>query len=254
MLKGITMRFSLVEASAIGLLAFSPVGCGSSTALVDGGSGDRVFDSDRSDGATVGSIDGTTDHSIDNSAESDQEDMADGSLPAVAPPMSVLQEPRLGHYDGPLGIYTNGSGWDFCVGEALIRGSQCPQCVAPPDGSPFLVHSGPVVGDSDPQHSQAYTYFIPPVVVDGPRGLWFDLGREDAGPIGNTLTLFLVDSGCGTLQSVGTFRIDPLLQGPGWASTCVTLPIAANISGIGFRIDGSAEIGIDEFRIGAPCP
>jgi hypothetical protein len=146
-------------------------------------------------------------------------------------------------------------GWDFCR-NGLV-GAPRPGKSDPPAsrGDRYWLYSSPQPGtDPAPPLAQAYFYFGQRLAPGG-KGLWFDAtlvsGSADA-----TFELFAVDKVCEKPAPLGSFSMSPLLATPGrWASTCVELPVGQLLDGLGIRlVAANAEIGLDAFRLGPPCP
>jgi hypothetical protein len=97
---------------------------------------------------------------------------------------------------------------------------------------------------------------MPPVAANQPQGLWFDLVHIAGDPSDATLTIYSTDTGCQTLESLGTWNLADILSGgPAWKTGCVTLHPSAPLSNIGFKFSGSqVDLGFEELRFGPACP
>lgn len=157
------------------------------------------------------------------------------------------------------------NGWDNCQSPTPLSEApaDCSACLPSSHGTPYLRYDGSIpTTASPPVHmsftspdSQAYGYFTPPLAADAPQGLWFDLIRIGGDPWDATLTIYATDTGCATLEVLGTWGMSDILSvAQRWQSTCVTVTPHQPASGIGFRFSGSAVLGVDGPRFGPNCP
>jgi hypothetical protein len=149
-------------------------------------------------------------------------------------------------------------GWDLCgqgLSKAPREGKGDPPAVR---GQNYLLYRSedarraPAVPE---RVAQAYFYFGAPVSL-ADKGLWMELSLVSGQAAPATFSLYAVDKVCSRSALVATYALTPVLQTPGrWTTTCFPLPAGLRVDGLGFRLDATdAEIGVDAFRFGPPCP
>jgi hypothetical protein len=149
-------------------------------------------------------------------------------------------------------------GWDLCQSD-LVAGPRAGKSDPPASrGAQYLLYSLATPQPSpDPARplAQAYFYFGQPLASGG-KGLYFDATLVSGNAAGATLELYSVDKVCQKPASLGRYSLSALLVTPGkWATTCVALPFGLLLDGLGVRLQAaSAELGVDAFRFGPPCP
>jgi hypothetical protein len=89
-----------------------------------------------------------------------------------------------------------------------------------------------------------------------PQAIWFDLIHIAGDPADATLTLYATDSGCTTMETLGSWGMaDILSQATQWLSTCVTVTPHQPTAGIGFRFSSAqVDLGMEGPWFGPACP
>jgi hypothetical protein len=147
-------------------------------------------------------------------------------------------------------------GWDLCR-DGLVAAPRMGRSDPPASrGDRYLLYSSDRVPAASPAPplAQAYFYFGQRLAPGG-KGLWFD-AMLVSGSAEATFELSAVDEVCEKPAPLGSFSMSPLLATSGrWATTCVELPTGQLLKGLGIRlVAANADIGLDAFRLGPPCP
>jgi hypothetical protein len=186
-------------------------------------------------------------------------------LHAIAIP-SAKTDPRLAPFAvGMVGAQSDG--WDNCWSPTPLRRApgDCSDCPAPTRATSYLRYTGgplPSCGAGPDQQcplqpdSQIYGYFAPALDAGSPQAVWFDLVHIAGDPTDAALTVFATDSGCGTLEELGTWGINEILsEATSWRSACVTITPHQTTAGLGFRFAGAnVDLGMQGPWFGSECP
>jgi len=184
----------------------------------------------------------------------------------IVPPAAPAADSRL----VPLLVGQPGAqqdGWDLCEAPPLLSRApkDCATCPAPLWGTSYLRYTGGPdppcgAGTGNPcypePHSQIYGYFTPELSAGLPQAIWFDLIHIAGDPADATLTLYATDSGCTTMETLGSWGMaDILSQATQWLSTCVTITPHQPTAGIGFRFSSAqVDLGMEGPWFGPACP
>ncbi len=179
----------------------------------------------------------------------------DGEASEAADAMALL--PRMGGTP---------NGWDFCFAGLTLCPYSCDGAPPVSRGSRYIRYSGGS-GRSCPSScpdaqncpsscpdAQVFAYFTPLIAANTRIGVWFDLVRLGGDPLDATLTIYRT-AGCLTQETLGTWRMTAVLSEPQvWKTTCANITPSEPAGELGFRFDGSGDIGLDALRFGPPCP
>jgi hypothetical protein len=184
----------------------------------------------------------------------------------VVAPASPSEDPRLVEFaSGQPGASLDG--WDWCQAPTPLSRApdNCSDCPAPTRGTSYLRYTGGPIrscgagpGQVCPPEpdSQIYGYFTPELAAASRQAVWFDLIHIAGDSTDATLTLYATDSGCTTLETLGTWGISDILsKATGWLSTCVSITPHHPTAGIGFRFAGTqVDLGMQGPWFGSACP